>query len=47
VDAANGVLVAGTMRVDPVVSAGRPAQGGSNVDPLAEMIRAIRLHGPE
>ena len=39
VDAANGVLVAGTMRVDPVVSAGRPAPSGSNVDPLAEMIR--------
>lgn len=39
VDNANGVLVAGMIRVDPAVSAGRPAQGGPNVDPLAEMIR--------
>jgi hypothetical protein len=42
VDNANGASVAGTMRVDPVISAGRPAQSGPNVDPLAEMIKRSR-----
>jgi hypothetical protein len=36
---ASGVLVAGTMQVNPVISSGRPAPGGPSVDPLAAIIR--------